>query len=70
LIDYQKLKAHRFEPVIQTYTTRDTLLYALGLNIGADPLDEDALRFAADDPPQVVAQVPHRLSRRTQSVGG
>ncbi len=31
--------------VEHTYTARDTMLYALGLGCGADPLDEDQLRF-------------------------
>lgn len=63
MIVYDELKAHRFEPVVQTYTTRDTLLYALGVNIGADPIDTGALRFVADDPPQVVATMPMNLAR-------
>lgn len=63
MIDYDALKRHRFEPVVQTYTTRDTLLYALGLNIGNDPLDPVALRFVADDPPEVVAAMPMNLAR-------
>ena len=63
MIDYDKLRAHAFAPVIQTYTTRDTLLYALGLNIGVDPLDADALRFVADDPPQVAVTMPMNLAR-------
>jgi acyl dehydratase len=28
-----------------TYTDRDTMLYALGVGLGSDPLDEDELRF-------------------------
>lgn len=44
MIDHDKLRARRFEPVKQSYTTRDTILYALGLGIGADPLDQAQLR--------------------------
>ncbi len=43
-IDAAKLKAWPFEPITHTYTQRDTMLYALGVGIGHDPLDTDALR--------------------------
>ena len=48
-IDYDHLKAWPFKPVTQTYTTRDTILYALGLGLGADPLNEDDLRFTFEE---------------------
>jgi acyl dehydratase len=48
-IDYDKLKAWRFRPVEQLYTARDTILYALGLGLGADPMDEDQLRFTFEE---------------------
>ncbi len=41
----QKLSALRFESVAQTYSCRDTMLYALGVGLGADPCDERQLRF-------------------------
>jgi acyl dehydratase len=63
VIVYEALKALRFEPVVQSYTTRDTRLYALGLNIGADPVDADALRYVADEPPLAVATMPMNLAR-------
>ena len=44
-IDYQKLKNWKFEDVEHTYTERDTMLYALGLGFGADPMNEDELKF-------------------------
>lgn len=34
-----------FEDRTQTYTDRDTMLYALSLGFGSDPLDRDELRF-------------------------
>ena len=46
-IDYDKLKNWPFEPIEQSYTTRETILYALGL--GADPVDEAQLRFVYED---------------------
>jgi acyl dehydratase len=44
-IDYNKLLQRKFPVVEQRYTQRDTLLYALGVGVGMDPLDRDALRF-------------------------
>lgn len=48
-IDAAKLKAWPFEPIRQTYTHRDSILYALGLGLGQDPLDETQLRFTYED---------------------
>ncbi|MGD8310803.1 MAG: MaoC/PaaZ C-terminal domain-containing protein, partial [Chromatiales bacterium] len=43
--DYDKLKNWKFEPVHQTLTDRDTILYALGVGLGMDPLDKAQLPF-------------------------
>ncbi len=48
-IDYDKLKNWDFGEIEQTYTTRDSILYALGLGLGADPMDERQLRFVYED---------------------
>lgn len=45
MIDYHALKALDFAEVRQNYACRDTILYALGIGLGADPLDEHELRF-------------------------
>ncbi len=34
-----------FQDVVQTYTVRDTLLYALSVGFGSDPTDADQLRY-------------------------
>lgn len=39
------IKALRLDPIIDTYGIRETILYALGLGYGADPLDEAELPF-------------------------
>ena len=48
-IDRNALLQWSFPDVHQTYTARDTMLYALGLGIGSDPLDPAQLRFVYED---------------------
>lgn len=48
-LDPDILLNHAFEEVTHTYTERDTALYALGVGLGHDPLDEDQLRFVYED---------------------
>lgn len=45
MIDYAKLKARVFPDLEHTYDEKDTMLYALGLGYGADPMDEKQLQF-------------------------
>lgn len=44
-IDRDRLLNWKFEDVEHNYTCRDTMLYALSLGVGSDPVDEDQLRF-------------------------
>lgn len=45
-LDYAKLTNMRFEPIRHTYTRRDTMLYALGVGVGAnDPTDAGDLKY-------------------------
>ena len=48
-IDYQQLISFKIPEVEQTYTRRDTMLYALGVGLGADPLDENQLKFVYEE---------------------
>jgi len=48
-IDYQKLKNWKFEDLEHSYSKRDTMLYALGLGCGADPMDMDDLRYVYEE---------------------
>ncbi len=44
-IDYDRLLAREFPVVEHRYTRKETLLYALGVGLGADPMDTGQLRF-------------------------
>jgi acyl dehydratase len=45
VIDPQRLLDLEFPEIRHTFTRRDTILYALGVGIGCDPLDPERLRF-------------------------
>jgi acyl dehydratase len=44
-MDIEKIRNLGIAPITQSYDKRDTILYALGLGYGADPLDERELPF-------------------------
>src|SRR5438105_15493339 len=44
-IVYDKLLALKIPDVEQSYGPKDCMLYALGVGLGLDPLDEDQLAF-------------------------
>ena len=48
-INYEKLVNWQIPDVEQRLTRRDTILYALGVGLGADPYDADQLRFVYED---------------------
>ncbi len=48
-INYEKLINWQIPEVEQHLTKRDTMLYALGVGLGADPCDEDQLRFVYEE---------------------
>src|SRR6516225_302426 len=47
-IDRDKLRAWPFEEVEHCYAERDTILYALGIGLGAEPADPRQLRFVCE----------------------
>ena len=49
VINYDRLKNWSFDPVEQTYTTKDSILYALGLGFGSSPLDKGDLHFTFEE---------------------
>ncbi|MBN9562078.1 MAG: MaoC family dehydratase N-terminal domain-containing protein [Alphaproteobacteria bacterium] len=48
-INYQQLKSRKFAEVTQAYTIKDTILYALGLGLGQDPMDARQLRHVYEE---------------------
>jgi acyl dehydratase len=45
-LNYEQLMSMKFEPARQTYTRKDTILYALGLGVGAkDPAAKGDLKY-------------------------
>lgn len=48
-IDYARLMARPFPDVVQSYGVKDTILYALGLGLGQDPLDSAQLRHVYEE---------------------
>lgn len=57
-IDYQQIKSHAFPEVRQTYQDRDTMLYALGLGVGQDPVDPHALAYVYEGSPGGLRVLP------------
>ncbi|CAN5224768.1 MaoC/PaaZ C-terminal domain-containing protein [soil metagenome] len=48
-IQYEALKQRHFDDIVQSYGTRDTLLYALGVCCGSIPDDERDLKFVYEE---------------------
>lgn len=57
-IDYDKIKNWPFADVEQTYTEKDSMLYALGVGYGYDPMDEAQLRFVYEKNLKAVPTMP------------
>jgi len=47
--DPEKIMNRPFPEVEQTYTAKDTILYALGIGMGYDPLDEKQLNYVYEE---------------------
>ena len=60
-IDAEKLLNWPFEDLEHTYQARDTMLYALGVGAGSDPMDESDLKFVYEDG---LAALPFFLAMR------
>ena len=73
-LDAEKLLALDIPDVEQTYGPRDCILYALGLGLGQDPIDEDQLAFVYEKnlkvlPTYAVAQGYSAYWLRRQELG-
>ena len=54
MINEEAVRNWDFGRIVQQYTQRDTMLYALGIGMGADPMDEGELRFVFEKDLQAV----------------
>lgn len=54
MLNYEVVKSWRFDDVVHAYTQRDTMLYALGIGMGHDPLDAGQLRYVYEKDLQAV----------------
>ena len=57
-IDYDKIKNWQFPDIEQTYTAKDSILYALGVGYGHDPMDEAQLQFVYEKNLRVAPTMP------------
>lgn len=58
IIDPDYLLNREFPTVSETYSENDCILYALGVGMGLDPTDEEALRFVYEDDLKVMPSQP------------
>ncbi len=58
MIDYRHLRDWNFPVIEQSYTTDDTLRYALALGLGEDPCDARQLKFVTDGKAGVPLALP------------
>jgi acyl dehydratase len=72
-IDYERLMALDIPPIEQSYTARDTMLYALGVGFGRDPLSEAELAFVYEKHlkalPSMVCVLANRSWMREMDTG-
>lgn len=59
MINDQAVRNWDFGEIVQAYSQRDTILYALGVGFGADPLDAGQLRYVYE---QNLQSVPSMVS--------
>ena len=57
-IDYEKLMARKFPERRHSYTKKDSTLYALGIGLGADPMDKKELQFVYEDGQKAFPTLP------------
>jgi acyl dehydratase len=58
MLNWKEVLDWKFPDAEQRYTARDSMLYALGLGYGRDPLDEADLRYVFEEHPEGLLAVP------------
>ena len=72
-VSYERLLQYKIAEIEHTLTARDTMLYALGVGLGADPMDEKQLRFVYEKnltalpTMAVILAAPHAWLKKTGS---
>lgn len=61
-MDLETVRAHRFDPIEHVYTAKDTMLYALGIGYGSDPLDAAQLAFVYEEGLKAVPSICNVLA--------
>jgi acyl dehydratase len=56
-VNLEAVRKFRFTPVTQSFTRRDTILYALGLGFGSDALNPEQLGYVLEDRLQAVPSI-------------
>lgn len=54
MVNYEVMKNWDFGEVVRSYSERDTMLYALGIGMGYDPMDRGQLRYVYEKDLQTV----------------
>jgi len=54
MLNDEAVRSWDFGKIVQSYTQRDTMLYALGIGMGGDPLNEGELQFVFEKALQAV----------------
>lgn len=68
-IEYAKLMSMRIPEMQRTYTARDTMLYALAVGLGRDPMDRRELSFVLEDGLRAVPTMAPPASPAPSSTG-
>ena len=53
-LNYERLMALKRDGDRFRYTDRETMLYAIGIGMGADPLNRDELPYVYENPPNTL----------------
>ncbi len=61
-MDIEVLRRFRFDETRQSYSSKDSILYALGIGFGSDPLSQDELRFTYEEDLRAVPSMVNILA--------